>query len=106
MRSKLVLVAGAIAVGLALFSLSAISERQSDGAGEPGIDELAQRPFDSVANGLKYGESARPLTGVGLVNATENYYFYTPIWQGGNHAVHSTWLGIFAETGFPASLWS
>jgi putative inorganic carbon (hco3(-)) transporter len=44
---------------------------------------------------------ARPLAGVGASNATENFYFFTPVWQGKNKAVHSTWLGVLAETGFP-----
>lgn len=41
-----------------------------------------------------------PLTGVGLDNFYFNYYFYSPHWDGINHAVHSTWFGVLAETGF------
>jgi O-Antigen ligase len=44
---------------------------------------------------------ARPLTGVGLANTVENYYFYSPIWQDKNKAMHSLWLRVLAETGFP-----
>ena len=36
----------------------------------------------------------RPLTGVGLDNFYYNYYFYSPHWDGLNHAVHSTWFGV------------
>jgi O-antigen ligase len=30
-----------------------------------------------------------------------NYYFYTSHWDGLNHAVHSTWFNVLAESGFP-----
>jgi putative inorganic carbon (hco3(-)) transporter len=99
-RSRLILISGVIAVGLALFSVAAISERQSGGAAEPGIDESAQGRLTAWETAWNMAK-ARPLTGVGIVNSTENYYFYTPIWQGSNHAVHSTWLQVLAETGFP-----
>lgn len=41
-----------------------------------------------------------PLTGVGLDNFYYNYFFYSSHWDGMNHAVHSTWFGVLAETGF------
>ena len=41
-----------------------------------------------------------PLTGVGLDNFYANYFFYSSHWDGLNHAVHSTWFGVLAETGF------
>lgn len=41
-----------------------------------------------------------PITGVGLENFYYNYFFYSPHWDGINHAVHSTWFGVLAETGF------
>jgi O-antigen ligase len=41
-----------------------------------------------------------PLTGVGLNNFYYNYFYYSPSWDGLNHAVHSTWFGVLAETGF------
>ena len=44
---------------------------------------------------------ARPLNGVGLDNFIPNYWLYTPHWSGFNKAVHSTWLGVLAETGWP-----
>ena len=40
-----------------------------------------------------------PLTGVGIDNFFSNYFFYSPHWDGLNHAVHSTWFGVLAETG-------
>jgi len=44
--------------------------------------------------------NTHPLTGVGLSNFTSNYFFYSPHWDGMNHAVHSTWFGVMAETGY------
>jgi putative inorganic carbon (hco3(-)) transporter len=44
---------------------------------------------------------AHPLHGVGLDNFIPNFWLYTPHWTGFNKAVHSTWLGVLAETGFP-----
>jgi O-antigen ligase len=41
-----------------------------------------------------------PLTGVGIDNFYVNYFFYSPHWDGLNHAVHSTWFGVLAETGY------
>ncbi len=41
-----------------------------------------------------------PFSGVGLNNFYSNYYYYSPHWDGLNHAVHSTWFGVLAETGF------
>jgi probable O-glycosylation ligase (exosortase A-associated) len=102
-RSKSVLIAGVVVVGLALFSAAAISERQSGGAAEQGIDESSQARLTAWETAWNMAK-ARPLTGVGIANSTENYYFYTPIWQGKNRAVHSTWLQILAETGFPGFL--
>ena len=43
---------------------------------------------------------SRPLTGVGLDNFIPNYWTYSNLHDGHNHAVHSTWFGVLAETGF------
>ena len=40
-----------------------------------------------------------PLLGVGINNFISNYFEYSPHWDGQNHAVHSTWFGVLAETG-------
>ena len=89
---------GAIAM-LALFLLAGIAERASGGAAEDGIDESAMGRLYAwqAAWGMAV---AHPLTGVGLDNFYPNYYLYSPHWDGKNHAVHSTWFGVMAETGF------
>ncbi len=42
---------------------------------------------------------SNPLTGVGVNNFVANYFFYSPHWDGKNHAVHSTWFQVLGETG-------
>ena len=43
---------------------------------------------------------SHPLTGVGLDNYVLNYWDYSNLHDGHNHAVHSTWFGVLAESGF------
>jgi O-antigen ligase len=88
--------------GIAMFvlmALAGIADRASGGAAEDGIDESAMGRLYAwqAAFGMAL---ARPLNGVGLDNFYHNYYFYSPHWDGKNHAVHSTWFGVMAETGF------
>ena len=84
---------------LALFVLAGISGRQSGGAAEDGLDESAMGRLHAweAAFGMAVDN---PMTGVGINNFYFNYYFYSKYWDGLNHAVHSTWFGVLAETGF------
>jgi probable O-glycosylation ligase (exosortase A-associated) len=98
-RSKTLLLTLA-AIGLiALFMVAGIADRQSGGAAEAGIDASAMGRIYAwqAAFGMALDN---PFSGVGLNNFYANYYFYSPHWDGLNHAVHSTWFGILAETGF------
>ena len=84
---------------IALFVLAGISDRASGGAAEVGIDASAMGRL--YAWEAAYGMALHnPFTGVGINNFYSNYYFYSPRWDGLNHAVHSTWFGVLAETGF------
>ena len=98
-KSKtLLLLIGCIAA-LALFAFAGISDRASGGAAEAGIDASAMGRL--YAWEAAFGMALHnPLTGVGIDNFYSNYYYYSPHWDGLNHAVHSTWFGILAETGF------
>ncbi|MBC7006446.1 O-antigen ligase family protein [Photobacterium sp. BZF1] len=87
-------------VGLmALVLLAGISDRSSGGAAEAGIDESAMGRIYAWQAAFNMAVS-NPFAGVGLNNFYYNYYFYSPHWDGKNHAVHSTWLQILSETGF------
>jgi O-antigen ligase len=82
-----------------LFLVAGISDRSSGGAAEQGIDESAM--------GRLYAWEAawnmaleNPVFGVGISNFIYNYFYYSTHWDGRNHAVHSTWFGVLAESGF------
>ncbi|WP_411991150.1 O-antigen ligase family protein [Agarivorans sp. DSG3-1] len=89
---------GALALPI-LFVLAGVSERSSGGAGESGIDESSMGRIYAWQAAFKMA-LYNPLTGVGLDNFYANYYFFSSHWDGKNHAVHSTWFGVLAETGF------
>ncbi|MEW6995818.1 O-antigen ligase family protein [Colwelliaceae bacterium MEBiC 14330] len=98
-RSKLLLLCGSTVALALLFLAAGISDRSSGGAAELGIDESAM--------GRLYAWQAawnmaldNPFLGIGIKNFYYNYFFYSTHWDGRNHAVHSTWLGVLAETGF------
>ncbi|WP_028863916.1 O-antigen ligase family protein [Psychromonas aquimarina] len=83
----------------ALFIFAGISGRASGGAAEAGIDASAMGRL--YAWEAAFGMALHnPLSGVGINNFYSNYYYYSPHWDGLNHAVHSTWFGVLAETGF------
>lgn len=98
-KSKLLLgTVGAVAL-VVLLALAGVSSRQSGGAAEEGIDESAMgriHAWGAAANMAK----GNPLTGVGINNFLSNYFDYSDFWDGQNHAVHSTWFGVLAETGY------
>jgi O-antigen ligase len=87
------------AVGmLAMVAFAGIADRQSGGSHEGGVDESAMGriyAWQAAINMAIYN----PLTGVGVNNFVVNYYFYSPHWDGKNHAVHSTWFQVLGETG-------
>lgn len=98
-RSKVTLISlGAIAA-VGLYFAAGISDRASGGAAEAGIDASAMGRLYAWEAAFKMALD-NPLTGVGLNNFYSNYFFYSPHWDGLNHAVHSTWFGVLAETGF------
>lgn len=98
-KSKMLLFSLAAMVLLVLFAVAGISDRSSGGAAEEGIDASAMGRLYAweAAWGMAL---AHPFRGVGLNNFYYNYYFYSPHWDGLNHAVHSTWFNVLSETGF------
>ena len=98
-KSKALFFTVAAVLAMALFVFAGISDRSSGGAAEEGIDASAMGRL--YAWEAAFGMAVHnPLSGVGLNNFYSNYYFYSPHWDGLNHAVHSTWFGVLAETGF------
>ncbi len=98
-RNKALLVGAGAAGLLLLISVAGISERQSGGAHEEGIDDSAMGRLHAWTAAWRMAV-ASPHSGVGLDNFYYNYYLYSDFWDGKNHAVHSTWFGVLGETGF------
>lgn len=98
-KSKLLLAAIGIVALLGLAAVAGISERQSGGAHEDGIDESAMGRLYAWVAAWRMA-LGNPLTGVGIDNFYSNFFFYTPHWDGKNKAVHSTWFQVLAEGGF------
>ena len=98
-KSKVLLISIAIIAAGCLFVIAGISDRSSGGAAEAGVDESAMGRLYAWEAAFKMALN-NPLTGVGLDNFYSNYFYYSPHWDGLNHAVHSTWFGVLAETGF------
>lgn len=98
-KSKVLFFGIGIVAAAILFVLAGISDRASGGSAESGIDASAMGRLHAWE--AAYGMALHnPLTGVGINNFYYNYFFYSPSWDGRNHAVHSTWFGVLAETGF------
>ena len=98
-RSKVLLISLGSVAAVVLYLVAGISDRASGGAAEQGIDESAMGRIYAWEAAIKMAID-NPLTGVGLNNFFSNYFFYSSHWDGLNHAVHSTWFGVLAETGF------
>ncbi|MCV6589943.1 MAG: O-antigen ligase family protein [Marinobacterium sp.] len=97
-NKALLIMLGIVALSI-LFVLAGVSSRASGGAHEEGIDESAMGRIYAWEAAFKMA-LYNPLTGVGLNNFISNYFAYSSHWDGMNHAVHSTWFGVMAETGF------
>ncbi|KJG11529.1 oligosaccharide repeat unit polymerase [Photobacterium kishitanii] len=98
-KSKILLISSAAITGIILFTIAGIADRTSGGSAEVGIDESSMGRLYAWQAAFKMA-IANPLSGVGLSNFYPNFFFFTSYWDGMNHAVHSTWLSVLAETGF------
>lgn len=97
-RSRTLLVILTLVAAISLYIIAGIDVRVSGGAAEAGIDASAMGRLYAWEAAFKMALD-NPLTGVGLDNFYYNYFFYSSHWDGINHAVHSTWFGVLAETG-------
>lgn len=98
-NNKMLVMAGGAFLMVVLLAAAGISDRSSGGAAEEGVDESAMGRIYAWQAAINMA-THHPITGVGLNNFYANYYFYSPYWDGKNHAVHSTWFQVLAETGF------
>lgn len=98
-KNKFLLISVGVCALMILLMLAGVSDRASGGAHEEGVDESAMGRI--YAWQAAFGMALHnPFTGVGINNFLSNYFAYSPHWDGQNHAVHSTWFGVLAETGF------
>lgn len=97
-RNKALLIVGSAIAGGVLFALAGVGDRSVVAAAN-GMDESSMGRIYAWQAAFNMALS-NPMTGVGLDNFYANYFFFSPHWDGKNHAVHSTWFGVLAETGF------
>ncbi|AXB31362.1 hypothetical protein DSB67_07140 [Vibrio campbellii] len=98
-RYKTLVLILTVVAAISLYVVAGIDGRASGGAADAGIDASAMGRLYAWEAAFKMALD-NPLTGVGLDNFYYNYFFYSSHWDGMNHAVHSTWFGVLAETGF------
>jgi probable O-glycosylation ligase (exosortase A-associated) len=100
-RNKALLIAGGAVAGVGLFIAAGIGDRSvvQEGGGVGEIDASAQGRLHAWEAAFNMSLS-NPLTGVGVDNFVENFYYYTPHWGGMAKAVHSTWFQVLGEAGF------
>ena len=99
-KSKTILVILIPAVAVGVFFAAGISERSSGGAQEIarlGVDESSRGRLDAWIAAVDVA-TARPLTGVGLGNFSNNYFAFT--WDGERIQTHSIWFEVLSEVGF------
>jgi len=97
-KSKMLLVVVAIAVGGVLFVAADIGDRATVGDVSE-IDESAMGRLNAWKTAFNMALH-RPLTGVGVDNFAGQYYFFTDQWAGKGLAAHSVWFQVLGETGF------
>lgn len=98
-KSKALLITIGTAVAAGVFIMAQMSERSFGGNTEVGVDESSMGRLYAWQAAFRMAVD-NPLTGVGIDNFYYNYFYYSTHWDGLNHAVHSTWFGVLAETGF------
>jgi putative inorganic carbon (hco3(-)) transporter len=102
-KSRTVAITLCVVAGLGLATAMGLKGRVSGGDAE-----ISKSGIDESAMGRIYAWTAavnmavrRPLTGVGVNNFAPSYYFFTPVWENRDKAVHSTWFQVLGETGWP-----
>lgn len=98
-KNKILFLGGGGIAALALYVGAGVGSRKTAQSGDGGLDTSSEQRLHAweAAIGMAI---AHPLFGVGLHCYYSNYFFFTPQWDGLNHAVHSTWFGVLGESGW------
>lgn len=99
-RHKMRLWVGCLALGAMLYGAMGISERDDMGGQVGALDESSNSRLHTWSAATRMAIK-RPVTGVGLDNFVPSYNEYRHELDNRDHAVHSTWFAVLAETGFP-----
>ena len=98
-KSKVLLFSvGSLAL-LVLFAVAGVDDRATTASVEDSALDASALGRLHAWEAAWYMALDNPFLGVGLSNFYNNYFFYTRHWDGLNHAVHSTWFSVMAETG-------
>ena len=98
-RSKVACVVALLVTGSILYAVMGVTSR-TIGVGDGGLDLSATERIETWKAATSMAIH-RPLTGVGLSNFADVYFFYTSDFHGHGLVAHSTWFSVLEETGFP-----
>lgn len=97
-RSNAVLIGLGLVGLIGLFLVAGIEGRAVGGAADEGLDESSKARLYAWLAAVKMAFD-NPLTGVGMMCFSQNYFIYTDWWDGKAYNVHSTWFGLLSEAG-------
>lgn len=98
-KNKLLFIGGGGLAAMVLYVGAGVGGRKTAQSSDGGLDTSSQERLNAWTAAYRMAV-AHPFFGVGLHNYYVNYFRYTPVWEGINHAVHSTWFGVLGESGF------
>ena len=98
-KNKILFFGGGGLGAMALYIAAGVGDRKTAQSADGGLDASSEERLNAWTAAV-FMANDHPLFGVGLHSYYSNYYAYTPVWEGLNHAVHSTWFGVLAESGY------
>ncbi|WP_295433601.1 O-antigen ligase family protein [uncultured Thiodictyon sp.] len=98
-KNKLLFIGGGGLAAMVLYVAAGVGSRKTAQSSDGGLDTSSEQRLHAWEAAIGMA-TAYPIFGVGLHCYYSNYYAFTPKWDGLNHAVHSTWFGVLAESGY------
>jgi hypothetical protein len=98
-KNKLLLFGGGGLAAMGLYVGAGVGSRKTAQSSDGGLDTSSEQRLHAWEAAIGMA-TAYPIFGVGLHCYYSNYFAFTPKWDGLNHAVHSTWFGVLAESGY------